>query len=179
MNKTIQAALAGSAGIALLGGGFGTYALWHDSADVAGGGLSSGLLDVTAHAAAWTDVSPVGPNNWTPGDLIVPGDTIKMVQTFDVTATGKNLRGRLTFTPGVVDTAAFGNHLTITAAATAGAGFSAVTPGSAWTFDAAPGTRTVTATVTYAFGSDTSAQDAQSAAASIASSSFAVDQVRS
>src|SRR6478735_90065 len=93
MNKMVKASVVGAAGVSLLMGGFGTYALWHDSAGTgAGTSITSGVLDVNANTATWQDVSATGPNSWTPGNPIVPGDKLKMTQTFDVTATGANMK---------------------------------------------------------------------------------------
>ena len=49
MNKMVKASVVGAAGVSLLMGGFGTYALWHDSAGTgAGTSITSGVLDVNA-----------------------------------------------------------------------------------------------------------------------------------
>lgn len=178
MNKMVKGSVVGAAGVTLMLGGFGTYALWSDSETVQGKSVTSGELDISANPAAWQDASAAGPNNWTYGDLIVPGDTLKMTQTFNVKATGKNMKGTLSFNPGATDVAAFANKLTITPAVTAGAGLSVVTPGRQWSFNAPLGTTNVTATVTYAFDSTTSQQVAQNALASIQDSTFTLDQAR-
>jgi alternate signal-mediated exported protein len=103
-----------------------------------------------------------------------------MTQVFTVKATGKNMKGTLNFTPGTKNiAAAFGSNLTIDPVVTASTGLTAVTPGSAWKFDAPLGTpATVTATVTYTFSSATTAQQAQNAAASITDSTFNLAQAR-
>ncbi len=123
MNKMVKASVVGAAGVSLLMGGFGTYALWHDSAATGGSSVTSGVLDVNANTATWSDISATGPNAWTPGNPIVPGDKIKMTQTFDVKATGANMKGTVTFDPGAVDATAFGSNLTITPDATADSAF--------------------------------------------------------
>jgi alternate signal-mediated exported protein len=181
MNKMVKGSVVGASGVALLLGGFGTYALWSDSDSVAGVTVTSGELDVSAGTATWSDISTTGPNLWSATtDKIVPGDTIKMTQVFTVKATGKNMKGTLTFTPGTASTTAFGSNLTITPAVTASAGLTVVTPGTAWKFDAPLGSsETVTATVTYTFSSATTAQQAQNAAATMAASTFNLAQVRS
>ena len=179
MNKEmVKGSIAAAVGVAMLMGGFGTYALWHDSASTSSASVTSGELDVLANAATWEDLSAVGPNNWTSGGLIVPGDKIKMTQTFDVKATGKNMKGTLTFNPGAVNATAFAGNLTVTPAVGVDASFTS-SGTNAWTF-AAPlnGTKTVTATVTYDFSSSTTLQQAQAAAATIGTSTFSLDQVR-
>lgn len=178
MNKMIKASVAGAAGVSLLMGGFGTYALWHDSATADNSSVTSGELNITAGTATWQDISTAGPNSWTVGSAIVPGDKLKMTQTFDVKATGANMKGTLTFDPGAVDVTAFGSNLTITPVATADVAFTSAGT-NAWTFNAPlSGTKTVTATVTYDFSSSTSQQQAQNATATIGTSTFSVDQVR-
>ena len=180
MNKMVKGSVVGASGVALLLGGFGTYALWSDSDTVAGVTVTSGELDINAGTATWSDISTAAPNNWTAGDLIVPGDTLKMTQVFTVKATGKNMKGTLTFAPGTKSLTPFGGNLTIDPVVTASAGLTEVTPGTAWKFDAPLGTpATVTATVTYTFSSATTAQQAQNAAASITASTFNLAQVRS
>ena len=178
MNKMVKASVVGAAGVSLLMGGFGTYALWHDSDATGSSSVTSGVLDVNANTATWTDISNPGPTSWTPGNPIVPGDKIKMTQTFDVKATGANMKGTVTFDPGSVVTTAFGGNLTITPTATADSAFTSSGTNS-WTFSAPlNGTRTVTATVVYDFSSSTSQQQAQNATATIGTSTFSVDQVR-
>ena len=56
MNKLTKAGLAGGLGALLLLGGT-TFALWTDSASVAGGTITSGNLEVAAGTVAWHDVS--------------------------------------------------------------------------------------------------------------------------
>ena len=44
MNKLVKGAVAGAAGIALLLGGAGTFALWNASTNVSTGSISTGTL---------------------------------------------------------------------------------------------------------------------------------------
>ena len=87
MNKLIKGSIAGAAGIALLLGGAGTFAFWSDTAAVAAGEVTSGVLDVA---------------NKTPGTwdkdiaLIVPGDSLTFTDTLELTATGDNLKAAVT-----------------------------------------------------------------------------------
>src|SRR6188474_1998822 len=81
MNKLTKGTIAGAAGIALLLGGAGTFALWNDTADIAGGTISSGELSIDATTAGvWQDVSfdktppvVIDPATF----LMVPGDTVE------------------------------------------------------------------------------------------------------
>ncbi len=90
MNKLLTGAIAGAAGVALLLGGAGTFALWNSSASVAGGNIVAGNLLVadTGTAGTWTA-------NGTAVTLssfkAVPGDVLSYTKTIAVTATGNNL----------------------------------------------------------------------------------------
>ena len=61
MNKMVKGSVVGASGVALLLGGFGTYALWSDSDTVAGVTVTSGELDINAGTATWSDVSADRP----------------------------------------------------------------------------------------------------------------------
>lgn len=95
MNKLTKGAIAGGAGIVLLMGGAGTFALWNDSASVDGGTIQSGTLSIAnASAGVWEDVSadsaapgPINPTTF----LTVPGDELTYTQSFEIDATGNNL----------------------------------------------------------------------------------------
>lgn len=98
MNKMLKGAIAGATGITLLVGGFGTYALWNDEADIAGTTVTSGLLDITAVGTrVWKDLSAdVTDTTWDAAtDVIVPGDTVEMRQPITIAAEGKNLKADL------------------------------------------------------------------------------------
>lgn len=103
MNKIIKGSIAGAAGVVLLLGGVGTFALWNESTTAEGGTVSTGNLDLAlvADTAEWADISAdadgaaFDPNE----DAIVPGDTITFAQDFTVTAWGKNLRAELGINP--------------------------------------------------------------------------------
>jgi len=111
MNKLVKGSIAGAAGIALLLGGAGTFALWNSSATVNAGSLATGQMSITAGAAAgtWADVSTladgttpsiIGGTTFTPAShKLVPGDTVTYTKAVTVTATGKNMKARLAYTP--------------------------------------------------------------------------------
>ncbi|TFD54522.1 alternate-type signal peptide domain-containing protein [Cryobacterium frigoriphilum] len=90
MNTLLKGAIAGVAGIALLLGGAGTFALWNSSATVAGGTIVAGQLKVANNPAAGV---------WTVNNTVtslasyraVPGDVMVFTKTMDITATGDNL----------------------------------------------------------------------------------------
>ncbi|MFE5307525.1 SipW-dependent-type signal peptide-containing protein [Isoptericola sp. NPDC056573] len=60
MNTRTKGIVAGVAGAALLLGAGGTFALWHDQGQVAGGVIRAGHLKVQAEETQWFDVSPDG-----------------------------------------------------------------------------------------------------------------------
>ena len=103
MNNKTKGAIAGIAGIALLAGGT-TFALWNDSANLNGGTITAGNLDVAplprrqAPASGWTFRRPHGQQATTI-DLdsfkIVPGDTIEGTFGIDAALQGENLVANL------------------------------------------------------------------------------------
>ncbi|WP_265520542.1 alternate-type signal peptide domain-containing protein [Oerskovia flava] len=95
MDKLTKGAVAVGAGVVLLLGGAGTYALWSDSQSVAESGeIASGDLDLelgtegtwTLNGAAVADVTAV---------RIVPGDVLALTQPITVTAIGDTLQSTL------------------------------------------------------------------------------------
>lgn len=185
MNKMIKGSIAGATGIAVLMGGFGTYALWSDDATLPGNSVTSGVLDVDAGVASFTDGTedadgtPITQaNGWS--HLIVPGDTVTRTQSFDFTATGKNLFGTIVFDPGAetdgaTDFNAFGDALDIEIAVDG----DDVTPGGDdWCFEwEAPGfgTKTVNTSVDFIFN-DVNEQVAQNARTALAASTITITQ---
>jgi len=125
MNKLLKGSIAGAAGIALLLGGAGTFALWNDSAATAGGTVTTGTMAIgpeTAKPGVWTDESgtKVGAGNTlNPGtQTMVPGDVWKFTKTVSITASGKNLYADLTFDPKSVPSTATDAELTYAFGAT-------------------------------------------------------------
>src|SRR5690606_180399 len=100
MNNKTKGVIAGIAGLALLGGGT-TFALWSDSATVAGGTITNGNLEVAAIGAlAWVDASSprvdedhtIDPATW----RMVRGDVVEGTQGLGVALQGDNLVAELT-----------------------------------------------------------------------------------
>jgi alternate signal-mediated exported protein len=105
MNKLTKGAIAGAAGIALLLGGAGTFALWNGTTGVTGGNVTAGTLAFTtssATATPWTDTSVTPNTTSATAPLMVPGDTFTYTQTVGVTGTGKNLRATLALDPSTL-----------------------------------------------------------------------------
>lgn len=181
MNKTVKGSIAGAAGVALLMGSFGTYAVWSDQETLPGGTVTSGELDIAAGAVTWEDVSVAGPKRWQPGDLLVPGDMITRTQTFTIKGTGENLRGTIALGGWDVDSGGFGDLLDVDVEVTSSDAVKVAkvdnTPGD-FTFAAPFGEATLTAVVTYAFTEDATAQEAQGATATIADSTITITQSR-
>lgn len=184
MNKMIKGSIAGATGVALLMGGFGTYAVWSDESVQTGDSITSGNLDVQANAVSWTDNAATpntlgNVNDW--NLLMVPGDVVTRTQTFTFTGAGKNLKGAIKFAPGAEiepANAAGGGSLAdafdINVAVTGLPGLTAGPAANCWTFSAAGLPKTATTTVTYALTADN--QDLQDATATLANSTFTVVQ---
>lgn len=100
MNNKTKGTIAGAAAIALLASGT-TFALWNDSAKVAGGTITSGNLDVeSTGAGTWVDLSAdrTDKNHTIPNLAefkIVPGDTIQGTFGFKAALEGDNMVANL------------------------------------------------------------------------------------
>ncbi|KQO96670.1 alternate-type signal peptide domain-containing protein [Leifsonia sp. Leaf264] len=105
MNKIIKGSIAGAAGIALLLGGAGTFALWNDSRTVGAGTITAGNLALDNQSGSWTnDVTGAAI-----GDVanykIVPGNRLKYTGSVHLLADGHDLTAELTATEsGIVST---------------------------------------------------------------------------
>jgi len=173
MNKLVKGSIAGVAGIALLLGGAGTFALWNDSVTAPAGTISSGQLriaDATTPAGAWTDISAGNPIGGAPlttsgtgtatvvNQKMVPGDKWRYTRTITLTTTGKNLLADLTFDPTSVvsglPTGEFEYAFTAAPVAATGAATVAETSAGSNVWRVTPGTAattnfTVTLDVTF------------------------------
>jgi alternate signal-mediated exported protein len=179
MNKIFKGSVAGAAGVTLLMGGYGTFALWSDDAAMDSGAITSGQLDIESASVTWDDLSTTVVEELATPPLLVPGDQFRMTQTFDIAAEGKNLQGTLEFSPpATFDAGGFGTHLKYVVDVTA----SSFTPDPAgndnvWSFSAPLGVQTaaVTATVTYTF--DSAADNTtQNATATLSDGTFTLAQ---
>lgn len=104
MKKIITASVIGAAGIALLLGGAGTFALWNSSAATAGGTIVAGDLSITpsSRAATWT-VNGGSPLSTLDGYPIVPGDVVRYTEDMVVSANGKGLTATLGVDPASIE----------------------------------------------------------------------------
>jgi alternate signal-mediated exported protein len=101
MNKIVSGAVAGAAGIVLLLGGAGSFALWNANATAAATSVSSGNLALSADTAGvWTDITNGGSKVIDPATYrIVPGNVLQYTTALTVTATGDSLSADLTYNP--------------------------------------------------------------------------------
>ena len=95
MNKVLKGSIAGAAGVALLLGGAGTFALWNSTAGIDGAVITAGALTVATTNGVWTDQT----SSTQAIDLekydIVPGDTLTYNTEVLVNAVGDNLNATL------------------------------------------------------------------------------------
>jgi len=167
MNKLVKGSIAGAAGIALLLGGAGTFALWNDSVTLANQSVSTGELDIElgAAAATWTDISTktsgtpavttssvIGTTTFNPTNhKLVPGDTVTYSKSVTIKASGKNIAAKLAYVPGsVVIDPALAPFVTVTVDQPVFAtpdGWTSVADGTGWRI--IPGASTTTSTQTF------------------------------
>ena len=204
MNKLVKGSIAGAAGIALLLGGAGTFALWNDSITSNAGTVSSGQLRIADSATpggGWTDVSSSGiiggttlattgtAPNIVVTPKIVPGDKWRYTRQIVLTTTGKNLLADLSF-----DTASITNNpageftytFTATPVAATGAATIAETANGSNVYRVTPGsapTTTVNVTLDISFTNVTAtggnAVASQGATINVSALKFNLAQVRS
>jgi alternate signal-mediated exported protein len=95
MNRLVKGSIAGAAGIALLLGGAGTFALWNATATVSAQTITAGTLTLTANAdGVWKKLD--GTTITASSYRIVPGTTLIFTQTLTVNAVGDGLTADLT-----------------------------------------------------------------------------------
>lgn len=177
MNKMIKGSVAGATGIALLMGGFGTYALWSDSESLAANGVQSGELSIDTAAGQYDDVNSAAANDWTATDKLVPGDTVSYTQSFTVKGTGKNLKGTLALAPAAMAPNGFSSALTRTVEVTSdNTDVSRNSDKTSFTFNKPFGSATLTAVVTYTFPGSVTGSSDQNKSASTPVSTFTITQ---
>jgi len=183
MNKMVKGSLAGVAGVTLLLGSFGTYALWSDAEDIDASEVSSGVLDIKPGDTIWADASTGRTNDaWdSKTDLMVPGDEVTRTQTFTITGTGKNLTGTVKVDEGTLGDVAnklnFGEYLMHTLVVTSdNAQVTRTGDTNGFAFKAPFGEADLTAVVTYTLAEGTPAQAAQDATAELTASTITIEQ---
>ncbi|MFP7759929.1 alternate-type signal peptide domain-containing protein [Marisediminicola sp. LYQ134] len=183
MNKLVKGSIAGAAGIALLLGGAGTFALWNSTETMNVGAVSAGTLTIDAAAAGtWKNVSSDAPAG---GEAIaniadyriVPGDRLEFVQTVTIDATGDNLDATLTLVPTSISGALL--PFVDIDVAVAGDTIDEATAPGVYTISAdsaTPSTATITATVELP--ADVTGETAQGATLDLSAIQFALQQTR-
>lgn len=107
MNKFAKGSLAAGAGIVLLLGGAGTLAYWNDSAELTGGTINAGTLDLQATGGSWyengTKISNIAEF------AMVPGDEVTYTVDLALLTQGDNMKGTIALNQDfVVDAGAQG-----------------------------------------------------------------------
>jgi alternate signal-mediated exported protein len=190
MNKLTKGAIATAAGIALLLGGAGTFALWNGQTTIAGGTISTGQLSIAStNGPVWKDISStvVGGTTVDPAtQKIVPGDVLQLTQQVTLTTTGKNLKANFTFDPTSITTdpaltAALTEGLTATVVPATGA--ATLTPTGSNAYSVVPGTASTTVvnvvfTVTFAAGTTGTVGQNIGSALNLSGLSYTLTQVR-
>ncbi len=97
MHKLVKASIAAAAGIALLSGGAGTFAMWNQSANVSVSSIQSGSLSLTPSSTAGAWYNAAGQKIDIATYRIVPGDTISFKQDLNISGTGTNLAAELSW----------------------------------------------------------------------------------
>ncbi|WP_435738437.1 alternate-type signal peptide domain-containing protein [Cellulosimicrobium sp. PMB13] len=90
----VKGSVAAAAGIAVLLGGAGTFALWNANGAIGTTGTETGSLTAEfGDSTTWEDVTAgaANPISDITDFRMVPGDTVVGTTTVDVTATGENL----------------------------------------------------------------------------------------
>jgi alternate signal-mediated exported protein len=101
MNKIVSGAVAGAAGIVLLLGGAGSFALWNANATVAAASVESGNLALQSTTqGVWTDITNGGSTVIDPTTYrMVPGNVLQYTNAMTVTSTGTTVGADLTYNP--------------------------------------------------------------------------------
>lgn len=165
MNKLTRGAIAAGAGLVLLLGGAGTFALWSDSVTLNGSTITAGELKFgTVGSPTWVNATNGGntPIANISTFKMVPGNTLKMTQTVQITATGDDLKADLTYNPASITIdPALASHVTVTLGATSSNSNVVSTGNNTFRVTPASGVSTVTVTVTVAFDPATPNLDGQ------------------
>ncbi len=178
MNKMIKGSVAGATGIALLMGGFGTYAMWSQDATMGASQVKSGHMTIQAGDVHWNDLRVAGADDWDAANaLVVPGDSVSRTQTFNLTGTGKHLKGTVNIAAGAKSSDNAADWYDIAVQVTSGDTTKIVPVANTnnFTFDAPFNTASVTAVVTYTI-KDVTGTTAQDATAGIADSTITIAQ---
>lgn len=187
MNKLLKGAVAGAAGIALLLGGAGTFALWNTSATVNVGTVASGTLKFAqVGAPSWRNIaSDVPSEKQAISDIvsyrIVPGDKLELTEVVAIDATGDNLHATLSLDDASITGPLKTSLSPITMTATGASVTAGATPN---TFNVSPvnsvaesgATTNVTITVIVELPASVSGTTAQGSSLDLSNLSFKLQQ---
>lgn len=182
MNKVVKGAMATAAGVALLLGGAGTFALWTDSESVAAGTIQSGTLSLTSSSTPqWRNIASDVPDaERNIRDIstyrIAPGDKLELTQTLLVDATGDNLRARLSLDESTI-TGGLKQYVTPVLSVT-GTGVSDTSTANAYDIATSAGPNPVTITVVIDFPATVSGTGGQAAELVLSDLGFTLTQLR-
>ena len=187
MNKLIKGAVAGAAGVALLLGGAGTFALWNSTATVNVGSVASGTLSIaTSGSAVWKNVSSDEEDGGTVipaigSYQIVPGDTLELTQVVTIDATGNNLAATLSYDDASIAAVGAANEalkdeLVFTVDATGGANVTRIGTGNTFSVTPSASQSTVTLTVTIDLPATVSGTTAQGGTVDFSTLAFKLQQ---
>lgn len=178
MNNIMKGSIAGAVGVAMLMGGFGSYALWSDSEDLAVQGVQSGELTIDTAAGQYDDANTGTAGDWTAGDKMVPGDKVTYTQVFTVTGSGKNLKGTISLATPAMSPNGFTTLVRSFDVVASGAGAADLTKSSATSFSFTKpfGSATLTATVTYELPPGATGLTDQNASATTPAAAFTIQQ---
>ena len=187
MNKLLKGAIAGAAGVALLLGGAGTFALWNSTETVSGGTVASGTLTIAKSGSpSWKNVS----SDAAVGGVvipaissykIVPGDKIELTQVVTINATGNNLKATLSYDDATVTTVtpaddALKSELLVTVDATGSANVARIGTGNTFAVTPSGSSSTVTLTVTIELPSSVAGTTAQAGTVGLTAFGFNLEQ---
>lgn len=173
MNKLIAGSIAGAAGIAILLGGAGSFALWTATDTVNAGQIKAGTLTLDAvGTGVWTNVTNTPTAVIDPATFkIVPGNTLEYSQDLTIVASGDDLSAILTSNGGAITGTITG--LTTSLEATSTSPNVTVVGGAITVTDSAtPATVHAVLTVAYPVGST----DGQDGTASFTDATFTLSQ---
>ncbi|MFJ3383709.1 MULTISPECIES: alternate-type signal peptide domain-containing protein [unclassified Curtobacterium] len=179
MHKIVTGAIAGAAGVALLLGGAGTFALWNASASSAASSISSGTLTLSANNdGAWTDITngrsaAINPTT----ALMVPGNTYQFTQTLTIGATGQDLKANLTYaSQSITGDSALLAATTKTLAVTSSSASVVQSSSNTNTFVVSPSTATSTVKVVFTIALPSSATNGQGGTLNVGALAFTLTQ---
>jgi alternate signal-mediated exported protein len=179
MHKIVTGAIAGAAGVALLLGGAGTFALWNANASTAATAVSSGTLTLSAaNDGAWTDITNGRSTAINPASvLMVPGNKYQFTQTLAIGATGQDLKANLTYaTQSITGDAALVAATTKTLAVTSSSAAVVQSTANANTFVVSPSSATSTVKVVFTIELPATATTGQNGTVNVGALAFTLTQ---